>query len=505
MRTRRSVGRLAVTMSSPGVAVAALTVIAALLRFPTLDAKSFWVDEVVTVSLVRQDFGSMLEAIPSSESTPPVYYVLAWVWSQAFGVGEVGLRSLSALLGTAVVPVAYLATRELSSNRAGTASAALVAVNPLLVWYSQEARAYTLLVLLGGLSYLFFARSLRQPRPRSLVFWVFASALALATHYFALFLVIPEAIWLLIQLRRRRAAVLAAVSVACVGLVLLPLALQQLENPRWIAESGLGSRLVQIPAIFLIGFEIPLPYAFAAATVAGALAAVGFWLLVRRADPTERGRGFVAAGIGAAAVVFPALLSILGLDYVVYKNVIAAVFPLTLAVAVGLAARRAGRLGFVALTALVTLSAALASATLWEPKYHREDWRRAAEAIGPARGPHAIVVTPLDGALPLELYLGASRQREASGRLRISEIDLVAGARRPLGSIAEPQTPRPSTPTAPDPRFRVVERVEADRFTLIRYRSATPVSVSIELLRAVALDSGRVAVLFRSTARVDTE
>ena len=92
--------------------VGLLTVVGALLRFPTLDAKSFWEDEAITVFLVRRGFGSMLSAIPDSESTPPVYYVLAWVWTHVFGSGEVGIRSLSALIGTATVPVAYLAGRE---------------------------------------------------------------------------------------------------------------------------------------------------------------------------------------------------------------------------------------------------------------------------------------------------------------------------------------------------------------------------------------------------------
>ena len=227
---------------------------------------------------------------------------------------------------------------------------------------------------------------------------------------------------------------------------------------------------------------------------AATLAAVGLWLLVRRSSRAERTGGVLAAGIGAAAVAVPAVLSLLGLDYVVYKNVIVAVVPLTLAVGAGFVARQAGRLGAAALAALVLLSAALAVTALWEPKYHREDWRRAAEAIGPEAGRRAIVVTPLDGALPLELYLGASR-KQRSAWVRVSEIDLIAGARRPLGSIADPRTPRPAAPAAPDPRFRVVERVEAERFTLIRYRSPEPVTLSVETLLARALDSGRAAVL----------
>src|SRR5438876_576650 len=83
-----------------------------------------------------------------SGRTPPFYYMLAWGWAKLFGTGEVGLRSLSALAGTLTIPAAYAAGRALSSRRAGLIAAALFAVNPLLVWYSQEARAYALLALL---------------------------------------------------------------------------------------------------------------------------------------------------------------------------------------------------------------------------------------------------------------------------------------------------------------------------------------------------------------------
>jgi mannosyltransferase len=483
------------TLTGSGLAIVACTAVAALLRFPTLDAKSFWVDEVVTVSLVRRDFGSMLSAIPDSESTPPAYYVLAWLWAQVFGIGEAGLRSLSALLGTALVPVAYLAGRRLVSPHVGVAAAALVAVNPLLVWYSQEARAYMLLALLGGVSLLLFLRCLDRPTAGALAAWAAVGALAFATHYFAVFLVAPEAAWLLYEHRRRGAVWLATGGIAACGLALLPLALDQLENPRWIAESGFAGRLAQIPAIFLVGFEVSLPLAFAVAAVAAVAAGVGFWLLLRRTDDGDRRRGLLAAGVGAAVVAIPAALALVGLDYIVYKNVIVAVFPLALALSVGFTARRAGALGLGALAVLVALSVAIAVGTLREPKYHREDWRRAAEAIGAAAGPRALVVTPLDGALPLELYLGATRRLGSGGDVVVQEIDLVAGARRPLGSIADPTTPRPPTPAPPDPAFAPVERREADHFTLIRYRSDEPRRVSLAQLRALALDAGRNAVL----------
>src|SRR6202034_1392504 len=114
-----------------------------------------------------------------------------------FGTGEVGLRSLSALAGTAAVLVAYLCGRELVSQRAGLLAAAFAALSPFLVWYSQEAREYMLLTALSGASFLYFARVLRDPSSRNIAWWATFSALALLTHFFAGFLIGPEALWLL--------------------------------------------------------------------------------------------------------------------------------------------------------------------------------------------------------------------------------------------------------------------------------------------------------------------
>src|SRR4051812_50108642 len=84
-------------------ALVALILLGAGLRFATLDLQSFWYDEAVTVGLVRMDLPGMLSAIYHHESTPPLYYVLAWGWSKLFGSGEAGPGSLSALFGTAAV------------------------------------------------------------------------------------------------------------------------------------------------------------------------------------------------------------------------------------------------------------------------------------------------------------------------------------------------------------------------------------------------------------------
>ncbi|HYZ82061.1 MAG TPA: glycosyltransferase family 39 protein, partial [Solirubrobacteraceae bacterium] len=133
---RHEARRRASGMQSPAVAAVAVTLLAALARLPTLGQQSYWLDEGYTVRLLRMSFSGMLHAIPRTESTPPLYYALAWGWTRIFGDAESGLRSLSALAGIATAPVAWAIARRLAGPRAAAIAGLLVAVSPLLVWFS---------------------------------------------------------------------------------------------------------------------------------------------------------------------------------------------------------------------------------------------------------------------------------------------------------------------------------------------------------------------------------
>ena len=206
---------LAVRISTEAWVVIGLTLLAAVLRFINITDQSYWVDESQAVHEFQLSFGGMLSAWNHAEGNPPLYFVVGWTWAKLFGTGEAGLRSLSAVFGTALIPVTYLCGRELVSRRAGLVAAALAAVNPFLIWYSQEAREYMLLALLSGGSVYFFARAWKAPTRRNLALWTLLSALALLTQYFAGFLVAAEALLLLYR-ARSRAAVLAVAVVAAV-------------------------------------------------------------------------------------------------------------------------------------------------------------------------------------------------------------------------------------------------------------------------------------------------
>ena len=99
----------------------------------------------------------------------------------------------------------FAAGKELVSRRAGLIAAALTATSPLMIWYSQEARAYALLVLFGAASVYYFARLLNNPTRGNYVAFGVVSGLALLSHYLAGLLFVAEAVALYWDPARRHA------------------------------------------------------------------------------------------------------------------------------------------------------------------------------------------------------------------------------------------------------------------------------------------------------------
>ena len=445
-----------------------LTAAAALVRLPSLDVQSFDRDEAFTVAqVVQPDLGDTLEAIPS-ETSPPLYYVLTWLVQRVFGSGEVSMRSLSALAGVATVPVAYELGRRLVSTRAAVIIAALVAFNPMLFWFSQEARPYSLLVFLCSVSLLFTVRSVEKPDLLNLGMWVAASALAFATHWFAAFLILPQAVWILVRTKERR-AVAAVVVLAVVCAPLLPLLIHQAGHggAAWIGIFGLGERLESTGEQFLAG----PPGARLApwAAIGGVLCAIGLALLVARADTAERRGGLVALAFGGAALLIPLAIDVVGPNYFVDKNVMPALVPLGLAVAAGLGARRAGPAGIAIAVALCGISLGLVAKMTFDRDFQRWDWRQAMAAMGKPDRPRAVVA-PYNGDASLLLYLGRW-ERVVKGDANVSEIVVFGWA-------------DPRAIQLPD-GFKQVERRELQSFPMTRYRATAPVPVDRQALATI--------------------
>ena len=470
--TRPRAGTLGV---SPTQLVIALTVLGGVLRFATLNVSSIELDESATMILVHRGFSGMLSHLTSSESAPPLYYVLVWAWTKVFGAGAIGFRSFSALVGTATIPVMYAAGREISP-RTGVWAALLTTVSPSMYFFSQEARAYALLVLFSAAAFVYWQRALKQPSTRHLAMWAVMSSLALLTHYFAAFMFIPETLVLVIRLDRRRVLAPAG-AVVLVGLALVPLAASQRADGKtnWIEELSLPRRVAESMKTFTVGIYGPL--VLFALVVAVALAAGAVVLVWRRGDERERNGARNAAIVAGVSLGLPLVLAVTHLvDVYDGRNVLASWIPLAVLVAAGLGSERAARSGALLGGALCAICVAMIVAANAVGDYQRDDWRGVARTLGTPTTAR-LLVAEAHASRPLSIYM-RSLSGVSATLPRVTEVDFVA--LRHLRTVGPPQAA--VVPTSPPPGFRLVGVTRRETFAISYFVAARPTAPTLASL-----------------------
>jgi uncharacterized membrane protein len=153
--------------------------------------RGIWVDEAISVHQAHMTLSGMLQNLRATDNHPPLYFLILWATVRLIGSGELAVHMPSIIAGTLLIPAVYITGRELFDRRTGVVAATLTTVAPLLVWYSQEARPYALLMLFATLAVWAQVKVLRDGRIR---YWLAYGALTIAllyTHYFTL---IPIAI-----------------------------------------------------------------------------------------------------------------------------------------------------------------------------------------------------------------------------------------------------------------------------------------------------------------------
>jgi len=291
-------------------AVAALTVLAALLRIPGLNS-GFWFDELNTVVYsVRAPLLQVATAFPG-DYTHPFYGVMAQGAVAAFGEHPWSVRLPAVLFGIATIPVLYLLTSAVSSPLEGVLAALLLTVSYHHVWFSQNARGYTVLSFVVVLSTLLCVSMLRRPRPGPAMAYAVAMALGSYTHLTMAFTAVAQAcVWTAVIVRtprgaerdaQVRAALLALGGAAALSIILyLPMVGQVREffsgtHQRTAGVATPAWAIVELLRGLRIGFGTLGPLALAA------LAAIGAISYLRR-DRIAFAL-FVLPGVISAAVI----------------------------------------------------------------------------------------------------------------------------------------------------------------------------------------------------------
>ena len=464
----------------------AITAGGTVLRFLYLTRKSFWLDEGVSVTIARLDLSNLLHILWRREANMAFYYGLLRIWLH-FGSGDYFVRALSALISVAAIPILYLLGKRLFSPVTGLLAAALFSVHAWQVRYAQEARSYSLYVLLTALSSLFFMAAIEKPGRRRWAGYIVFTVLAIYSHFFSVLVVVAQgAAFYFLRADDRLAAGFRR-SLKIIGLLFLPLAVFIVSRGTgplsWISRPGIGDL-----HRFLLdlggngGDALLLAYV---ACCALALAAGG-WARGRNLELDSWRYLFLFSWL----LVPVAITLIFSLIRPVFlpRYLLAGVAPLALLAAAGLARLRPRwvaallLLGMLALSLRGTMAYYRADFDL-----SREDWRAATQCIvSYARPGDGILFHSAQARMPFEYYSERELARREMrvifpdyGReKKLSYLDFLANAKNaPLDTIPA-HYPRVWLVLAhnrlkngeADPTTAEVERFLAHNYVLARER-----------------------------------
>jgi 4-amino-4-deoxy-L-arabinose transferase-like glycosyltransferase len=461
---------------SPGLIWAALAgamVVAVGLRAAFVGDQSLGYEEVFTASVTgHPTLSGVWHAVKATESSPPLYYLLTWLWVQlGSDHSAVALRMVSLLAGSAAVPVAFMAMRRFVGSRLALVVAWLFAISPLLLEYSIYARSYAVLVLLMLISLWAVGALLERASWPRWLFWGCAATALVWTHYFAAFLVAAEVAVLFAKLPRERTRLLlSSAAVAAAFAPLLPVLRAQRGDSTqffFITARPLHSRLEDAVRQFAMGTNVPHAWLEGMGIL---LAGVALVLALARTHRRESTQVLTALAVIAGGLPILAALTGVG-DYLLPRNIIATSVCAAPLIACGLTRWRSVPL--VAYSA-VCIGTIVAGQTDW--RYHGStDWAGASERItAQARG-EPVAVMP---GMELDVAGRYLHRRPLGAPIQATDLwVMVQPARgahqRGLGPVADPPLTR-----LWGPGFQPVGEIDYRGFRLIHLHSAPPAVVS---------------------------
>ncbi len=171
------------------------------LRVFLLDFESLWLDEGSSIKFAKL---SPTEIIKSNQDAhPPLYYLILHFWMKIFGDSEFSVRFPSVIFGVITVYVVYKFCLEFWGGKVALFSSLLVGISTFQVFYSQEARMYSLLCLLSTLSFLYFAKILKEQKLKFYVFYLLINVLLLYTHLYSFFILFAQVVYIILIERKR--------------------------------------------------------------------------------------------------------------------------------------------------------------------------------------------------------------------------------------------------------------------------------------------------------------
>jgi 4-amino-4-deoxy-L-arabinose transferase-like glycosyltransferase len=397
---------------------------------------------------------------------PPLYFIFAWIGRWLSGNSVESFRWVSLVAGTGSIPLVYLVGRESVGLRAGLVASALVAIDPFMIYFSDEARPFALQVFLCLSATVLLLKALRTGRLAWWTGYAVCICAAMYTQYTSAFLLAAQFVWAFWTYPKARRALLIATGAAAICfLPWVPAVLYQgkssLVNSIAILDpfglSIIGRDLVtwSVGAPFVDASSVPGGLGLILVALGLGVALLGLALVVSRGIRSRTGYHLDASttlvvALALATPVGVALYSSVARSIWEPKDLIASLPALSLLV--GIIVTTAPRPATILSLGLLLLGLAVGSSRLLQSGRQRPDYDAAARyvrRVGGATAPIAEVPGFTPG--PLQSMEVATRLITSSGE-RPNPVLRVGGA--PLGLVLRM---RPGT-LLPGPPALVVAR-----------------------------------------------
>ncbi|HXQ58834.1 MAG TPA: glycosyltransferase family 39 protein [Acidimicrobiales bacterium] len=386
------------------LSVGAVAVLGAAVGLLSIGSASFSLDESVSTTLAEAPWHAFTQSVLHREANMSLYYLLLRLWMH-LGHSEAVVRTLSLLVSVAALAVVMVLARRLFGRRTAVISGVLLAVDPLVVMFAQNARGYALSLLLVSASSALFVTALRSPSRTGLwVAYALVSALAAYANFWAALVPLAHGVSLAFLPRATapwRRLIPTAVGL---GVLLFPLALlihaTDSAGVNWAAGSSAGKIFSKVRA------DIPHPV-IDLAVVAVVAVVVAVVAVVRRHPKTAIvAEHWPIVFVVCWLVVPVAAVILLSLAYkplLVVRYLVICLPPFVLLVAYGLT-RLKGTVAAATLAVVVVASGAGVGAFLSHGS--SEDWRGAAAAVadGARPGDGVVIFAPYT-RIPFQWYL----------------------------------------------------------------------------------------------------
>lgn len=200
--------------------------------------QSLWLDEAISANAARQlGFWQYVTSYPLGDFHPPGYFAILWVWSHLFGFSEIALRMPSVIFGSLTVFLTYLLGKGLFNRKIGLLASFFLAIGPLHIYYSQEARMYSFSAFAATLASFCLFKLLRGGK-LFYIFYPLSLGLVLYSDYLAYFYILSHLTYVFWQERHQFKkfifSLISTIALIIPWFLVLP---EQLNNGRQTAEN----------------------------------------------------------------------------------------------------------------------------------------------------------------------------------------------------------------------------------------------------------------------------